>query len=51
MNASLRSPASTPLLLALAYMGFIGLGLPDTLIGVAWPSVRNAFGRQQAELA
>jgi fucose permease len=25
--------------------------LPDTVVGVAWPSVRDHFGRQQSELA
>lgn len=31
------------LLLALAYLAFISLGLPDGLLGVAWPSVRASF--------
>lgn len=31
------------LLLVLAYIGFVSLGLPDAVIGVAWPSLRNAF--------
>jgi len=31
-------------LLVVAYLGFIGLGLPDGLLGVAWPSVRAEFG-------
>lgn len=39
------------LLLVTAYLGFISLGLPDTLIGVAWPSVRDFFGRQQSDIA
>lgn len=30
-------------LLALAYIAFISLGLPDGLLGVAWPSIREAF--------
>ena len=33
-----------PLLLTLAYLPFVGLGLPDGLLGVAWPSMRAAFG-------
>jgi fucose permease len=41
-----RSPQS-PALLVIAYLGFISLGLPDTLIGVAWPSVRDTFHLQQ----
>ncbi|HYF34100.1 MAG TPA: MFS transporter, partial [Prosthecobacter sp.] len=32
------------LLLAIAYLAFISLGLPDPLIGVAWPWVRRDFG-------
>lgn len=40
-----------PLLLVIAYLGFISLGLPDTLIGVAWPSVRDSFGLQQSAVA
>ena len=32
------------LLLGLSYLGFISLGLPDGLLGVAWPSIRTRFG-------
>jgi fucose permease len=32
------------LVLLLAYVGFISLGLPDSVIGVAWPSIRRSFG-------
>lgn len=46
-----KPASSTALLLTIAYLGFISLGLPDTLIGVAWPSVRDGFGRQQADMA
>jgi len=35
------------LLIVLAYTGFVSLGLPDAVIGVAWPSVRDRFGLQQ----
>ena len=31
------------LLLAIAYLGFVSLGFPDPVAGVAWPSVRDAF--------
>lgn len=52
MTSDTPSRPGTPwLLLVIAYLGFISLGLPDTLIGVAWPSVRDAFGRQQSEVA
>lgn len=31
-------------LILLAYIAFISLGLPDGLLGVAWPSIRADFG-------
>ena len=37
-------------LLVLSYLAFISLGLPDTVIGVAWPSIRDRFGVSQAGL-
>ena len=43
--------APARLLLMIAYLGFISLGLPDTLIGVAWPSVRETFRLQQHAIA
>lgn len=30
-------------LLLLAYLAFISLGLPDTIFGIAWPSLRQEF--------
>ena len=36
------------LLLTLAFIGFISLGLPDALVGVAWPSVRDTFHLPQS---
>lgn len=30
-------------LILLAYIAFIALGMPDGLMGVAWPSIRNGF--------
>lgn len=33
-----------PTVLVLIFVGFISLGLPDGLLGVAWPSIRQAFG-------
>ncbi|MGH9940843.1 MAG: MFS transporter [Pyrinomonadaceae bacterium] len=35
---------SALLLVALAYLAFVSLGLPDGLLGVAWPSIRASFG-------
>ena len=32
------------ILLAIIYMAFIGLGLPDSLLGAAWPSMYGQFG-------
>jgi fucose permease len=37
-------PRRAVFLLALAYAGFVSLGLPDGLLGVAWPSMRAQFG-------
>ena len=31
------------LLIPLAFLAFVSLGLPDTLLGVAWPSIRATF--------
>ena len=31
------------LLLAVIYLAFISLGLPDSLLGSAWPTIRIAF--------
>jgi fucose permease len=39
------------LLLVICYLGFISLGLPDTLIGVAWPSIRTTFGLRQSDVS
>ena len=38
------------ILVALAFLAFVSLGLPDTLLGVAWPSVRAAFGLPLSQL-
>ena len=31
-------------LLGIAFLAFVSLGLPDGILGVAWPSIRTAFG-------
>lgn len=36
------------LLLVIAYVGFVSLGLPDPVAGVAWPFVRRAFDLPQS---
>jgi len=38
------------LIVALAFVAFVSLGLPDGLLGVAWPSVRATFGRPVSHL-
>ncbi|HEY0939384.1 MAG TPA: MFS transporter [Steroidobacter sp.] len=38
------------LLLALSFVGFIALGLPDAVIGVAWPALRAHFDLNQDAL-
>ena len=38
------------LIVALAFIAFVSLGLPDGVIGVAWPSVRATFGRPLSDL-
>lgn len=42
---------SAGLLLLICYLGFISLGLPDTLLGVAWPFIRGEFGLSQVAAA
>jgi fucose permease len=37
-------PGSTRLVAPLAALAFVSLGLPDGLLGVAWPSMRAFFG-------
>jgi fucose permease len=38
-------PESQIGLILLAFIAFISLGLPDGLLGVAWPSIRGTFSR------
>ena len=38
-------------LLTLSFLAFISLGLPDTVLGVAWPSVRDRFGQSQSGMS
>jgi fucose permease len=44
------SAARSATVLLLAYVAFISLGLPDTVLGVAWPSLRTTFGLPQAAM-
>lgn len=36
--------------LLIAYLAFISIGLPDSVAGVAWPSVRETFDLRQSSL-
>ena len=36
--------------LLLAYLAFVSLGLPDTVLGVAWPSLRKSFDVSQSAI-
>ena len=51
LNGETHNTKRQSLLLFIAYLGFISLGLPDTLIGVAWPSVRDHFNLPQSAVA
>ncbi len=44
MNSILNKYKSRLGLILLIYIAFISLGLPDGLLGVAWPSIRASFG-------
>ncbi|RYZ33565.1 MAG: MFS transporter, partial [Myxococcaceae bacterium] len=48
VTPSVPVPRPRPALLTLAYLAFISLGLPDAVLGVAWPSLRSTFGLSQA---
>lgn len=39
----MASPRAHCLRIGLAYLGFVSLGVPDGLLGVAWPSIRAFF--------
>ncbi|HET9516563.1 MAG TPA: MFS transporter [Actinoplanes sp.] len=47
MAAPIRTRGS---LLLLAYLGFVSLGLPDGLLGVGWPSIRDEFAVSTASV-
>ncbi|MFO0804100.1 MAG: MFS transporter [Gemmataceae bacterium] len=49
MNSTGR-PRPRLLLIALAYVGFVSLGMPDAVLGVAWPSVRDRFDLPQGAI-
>jgi len=41
---------ATAALLLLSFFAFISLGLPDLILGVAWPSIRHTFDRPISSL-
>ncbi len=43
----ITSTRTSSFLLALAFLGFVSLGLPDAITGVTWPSVRDTFQLRQ----
>src|SRR5688500_7436510 len=46
-----RLPVShQTLIFILSFIAFVSLGLPDAVLGVAWPSLRDAFDLPQARL-
>lgn len=47
-DAAADKPLPTVFLLSIAYLGFVSLGLPDPVAGVAWPSVRDLFSLPQS---
>lgn len=46
---AIRVSTGSLAVLAVCFAGFICLGLPDGTLGVAWPSLRDLFGRVQAD--
>src|SRR5688572_340566 len=46
----MTAPRFRSLLLALAFIAFISLGLPDGILGVAWPSIRRTFNVPLSQL-
>ena len=46
----MKKPNRNMVLLMIIFLSFASLGLPDGIIGVAWPAVRSAFGLPLEEL-
>ena len=45
-----KSHSGFSLLLLVAFLAFISIGLPDAVLGVAWPSIRDSFDRPREDL-
>ena len=41
---------AAPILIPLAFIAFVSLGLPDCVLGVAWPSIRATFHQPLSQL-
>lgn len=41
---------ANPVLVVVAFVAFVSLGLPDGVLGVAWPSIRQTFGLSLSRL-
>ena len=37
-------------MLGIAFLAFISIGVPDAVLGVAWPSIRHTFGLPLSQL-
>lgn len=46
---ALQWSAGSLVVLAVGFLGFVCLGLPDGMLGVAWPSLRDEQGRAQTD--
>ncbi|HXU64889.1 MAG TPA: MFS transporter [Polyangia bacterium] len=44
MTPAARDRRGAWVALALSYVGFVSLGLPDTVLGAAWPAIRADLG-------
>lgn len=46
----MEARSAARLLMLLAFVAFISLGLPDAVLGVAWPSIRGTFEQPLSQL-
>ncbi|CAA9561768.1 MAG: hypothetical protein AVDCRST_MAG43-1838 [uncultured Thermomicrobiales bacterium] len=45
-----KSRIAANLTILIALISFVSIGLPDAVLGVAWPSMQDTFGRSREEL-
>jgi fucose permease len=48
LSTSAKRPST--FLLIVVFLAFISIGLPDAVLGVAWPAIRESFDRPRADL-